>query len=499
MADIILTTLNARFSHTSLALRYLYANMGPLQKRTQIKEYVINKNNEQIVESLLEDSAKIIGFGVYIWNAADTAAIIAMIKAVRPDIYIVLGGPEASHQPLRVAMKEADFIISGEGEEVFASLCKGLLAGYEPAQRLIEAAAVDVTRIKPPYEHYSDFDLQNRYVYVESSRGCPYKCEFCLSSIDKKVRYFDFDRLLQDLQRLWDRGARDFKFIDRSFNLAAKKAAPILEFFLSKQQDYFVHFEFIPDHFPQTLKDLLARFPKGSLQLEIGIQTLSDQVAQNISRPMNKDKIEQNLRFLQENTHAHLHLDLIIGLPGQSQADFAADLDALMAMAGGEIQLGVLKKLSGTSLHRHDGPHKMVYNPHPPYDVLQTAGIDFFAMRRLKRMARFFDIFYNSGNFKQTCGLLFEDGNVYDTFSDLCERFYASMRSTYQIGLNQSARFLYGYMTDTKGYDKDKVAKLMASDLQKVGGRKLPGFLRPQAARDGQSVDKARQRQAKHG
>ncbi|MGM0534051.1 MAG: DUF4080 domain-containing protein [Campylobacterota bacterium] len=499
MADIILTTLNARFSHTSLALRSLLANMGPLQQRTQIKEYVINKNNEQIAESLLEDSPKIIGFGVYIWNVCDIAAIIAMIKAVRPDIYIVLGGPEASHKPLRVAMKEADCIISGEGEAAFADLCKKVLAGSPPNSHYLQADPVDVTKLHLPYEHYSDFDLQNRYVYVESSRGCPYKCEFCLSSIDKKVRYFDFEQLLQQLQLLWDRGARDFKFIDRTFNLAAKKAAPILEFFLSKQQDYFVHFEFIPDYFPQTLQEMLARFPKGSLQLEIGIQTLNEKVAQNISRPMNKEKIEQNLRFLQENTHAHLHLDLIIGLPGQSEADFAADLDALMAMGGGEIQLGVLKKLSGTSLHRHDGPHKMVYNPHPPYDVLQTADIDFFAMRRLKRMARFFDIFYNSGNFKQTCQLLFEDGNVYAVFSDFCERFYASMRSTYQIGLNQSARFLYGYMTDTKGYDKDKVAKLMASDLQKVSGRKLPGFLRPYACGEGHSVDKARQRQAKHG
>jgi radical SAM superfamily enzyme YgiQ (UPF0313 family) len=349
-----------------------------------------------------------------------------------------------------------------------------------------------------PYEHYSDFDLRNRYVYVESSRGCPYKCEFCLSSIDKKVRYYDFDRLLLQLRRLWDRGARDFKFIDRTFNLATKKAAPILEFFLSKKEEYFVHFEFIPDHFPVALKDMLARFPKGSLQLEIGIQTLNERVAKNISRPMRKDKIEKNLRFLQERTHAHLHLDLIIGLPGQSEADFAKDLDTLMSLSGGEIQLGVLKKLSGTTLHRHDGAYKMVYNPRPPYDVLQTADIDFMTMRRLKRMARFFDIFYNSGNFKQTCALLFADGDVYATFSDLSKRFYASMRSTYQIGLNHSAAFLYEYMTGVRGFDKDKTAKLMARDLQKVGGRKLPGFLREYATKSGAGVQKARQRQAKH-
>jgi hypothetical protein len=438
---------------------------------------------------------------VYIWNVNDIQEIIGILKSVAPHVKIVLGGPEVSFLPRRVDLEKADYFISGEGEELFYTLCKRLLNSESPPQKTFYSKGVDVKKIILPYEFYSDFDIKNRHIYIESSRGCPFECEFCLSSIDKKVRYFDFELLLKALQTLWQKGVRDFKFIDRTFNLNMKKANALIDFFLEKEEPFFLHFEFIPDSFPRQLKERLKAFAKGSLQLEIGIQTLNETVAKRINRPLNMQKIEENLHFLTTQTNAHLHLDLIIGLPGESKESFAKNLDTLMGLSQCEVQLGVLKKLSGTTLERHDGKHKMVYNQNPPYDILQTDAIDFLQMQELKRFARYFDIVYNSGKFKQTCMLWWKDKSVFDTFSRFSNYIYHTTQATHQIALERVAKILFEFLTDEEGLDREVVAKTMAADLQKVKMRKLPLFLRPYGVKTEttQESSKARKRQERHG
>lgn len=499
MSKIILTTLNARYSHSSLALRYLYANLHELRKDAVIKEFVINKNNQEIAQKLLESNPQIIGFGVYIWNAQDIRQIIDTIKAVRPHIKIILGGPEVSYAPLRVDLSSADYIISGEGETVFYELCQDILAQKQITQTFFRAPMTDLKKIELPYAHYSDFDIQNRYIYIESSRGCPFNCEFCLSSIDEKVRYFDFEQLLEQLQILWDRGARNFKFIDRTFNLNIKKAGIMMDFFLAKKEPYFLHFEFIPDSFPARLKKRLQEFPQGALQLEVGIQTLNERVAKNINRAIDITKIKQNLSFLSTKTTAHLHLDLLVGLPGESMQSFGSNLDLLMQLSSCEIQIGILKKLSGTTLYRHEKEHKMVYATQPPYDILQTDCIDYLQMQKLKRFARYWDMVYNSGNFKESIKLLYKDQSVFENFYNFCEYFYKSMQSTHQIGLQRVAKGLYDYLIHHKDLDSKSVGNVMAKDLARVQGRKLPTFLRPYAVEvDCAKIDRSKQRQQKH-
>jgi len=501
MAKIILTTLNARYSHTSLSLRYLYANLHDLRQSAEILEFVIGNNNQEIAQKLLEKNPKIIGFSVYIWNVNDIREIIGILKAVAPHVWIILGGPEVSFLPRRVDLEKADYFISGEGEELFYTLCKGLLNSQVVSQKTFYSKGVDLKKTVLPYEFYSDFDIKNRHIYIESSRGCPFECEFCLSSIDKKVRYFDFELLLGALQTLWQRGVRDFKFIDRTFNLNMKKANALIDFFLEKEEPFFLHFEFIPESFPRQLKERLKAFDKGSLQLEIGIQTLNETVAKKINRPLNIQKIEENLHFLSTQTNAHLHLDLIIGLPGESMESFAKNLDTLMRLSQCEVQLGVLKKLSGTTLERHDGKHKMVYNQNPPYDILQTDAIDFLQMQELKRFARYFDIVYNSGKFKQTCLLWWKEGCVFDPFYRFSKYIYQVTQATHKIALERVAKVLYDFLVTEEGLDKKVVAQTMAADLQKVKMRKLPLFLREfaVAATADESGTKARIRQAHHG
>lgn len=484
LPDIILTTLNARYTHSAIGLRYLLANMGDLQIQSIIREFTINDNIQDITEQLLANRPKIIGIGVYIWNALQTAELITTLKQVSPETIIILGGPEISHAPIRVNFDAADFIIQGEGDVVFGELCRAILNGLTPGERIIRAPLPDLDTIKLPYDFYSDEDIAHRYIYVEASRGCPFLCEFCLSSMDKKVRNFDVEMILEHLETLWQRGVRSFKFIDRTFNLNIKIASRLLDFFLEKcaspGDPCFVHFEVIPDHFPDALKGRISKFPPASLQLEIGIQTLNPDVAKNIHRNLKPKKIEQNIRFLERDTSAHMHLDLIVGLPGETLESFGENLNKLCAMTSSEIQIGILKKLSGTSLHRHDERYGMVYADRPPYDILKNNLLSFEEIQQMKRFARFWDLFYNSGNFKQCIRLLWPDGDVFRAFHAFSLWIYGETRSTWKISLERLAELLFNYLIE-QDHDPDTLAKTMLTDLLKLEGRKIPSFLKPYA------------------
>ena len=476
MKNIILTTLNARYSHTSLALRYLYANLKELKENAKILEFVINSSNQTIAEQILEHKPKIVGIAVYIWNATDVAELVQTIKKVSPETIVVLGGPEVSYKPLRVNFDMADYIITGEGEVSFYNLCKDILDGNCKEPRVINSPKVDLENIVLPYDDYTDFDIKNRHIYVEMARGCPFECEFCLSSIDTKMRYLSIEVFLEQLDKLWLRGARNFKFIDRTFNIKISYAKAILNYFLEKEEEYFLHFEVIPDNFPQELRELIKKFKAGSLQLEVGIQTLNLDVAKEIHRNLRIDKIKDNLKFLSQETHAHMHIDLIIGLPSETIESFGKNLDLLYTLSTGEIQVGILKKLSGTTLDRHDKIYGMVYSDLPPYDILKNDLISFEQMQELKRFARFWDIVYNSGNFQKTTALLFEDGKVFENFYNLSKWLYRRSESTYKISLDRMAEFLFEYMSAK--FDKEKIANIILEDVMKVGGRKIPPFLK---------------------
>jgi len=475
---ILLTTLNARYAHSAIGLRYIFANMRELQSASEICEFTISDNIQDIAEQLLSRQPAIIGIGVYIWNARECSELVRTIKLISPETILVLGGPEVSYTPLRQNYDGADYIIQGEGDTAFYDLANAVLNGLRPAQRVIQAPMADLDTIVLPYDYYTDDDVAHRYVYVEASRGCPFLCEFCLSSIDKKVRNIDTDALLLALEKLWQRGVRSFKFIDRTFNLNVKIASRLLDFFLEKQP-CFVHFEVIPDHFPDALKERIARFPPAALQLEIGIQTLNTEVADRIHRNLKMDKIRENIAFLEHKTSAHMHLDLIVGLPGETLASFGDNLNRLCAMANSEIQIGILKKLSGTSLHRHDEAFGMVYSDQPPYDILKNNLLSFADIQQMKRFSRFWNLYYNNGNFKQSLPLLWPDGDVYEQFAAFSIWVYQQTNSTWQISLDRLASLLFDYLCDEQGHEREPVAALLIGDIMTLKGRKMPRCLQP--------------------
>lgn len=480
MKKIILTTLNSRFTHTSIALRYLYANLKELQDDAMILEFSINDAVQSITEKLLAHRPEIIGIGVYIWNVSEVSELIHLIKKVSPQTKIILGGPEVSHEPFRVNLDSADFIIQGEGDLAFYELCVKIF-NNSANEKIVKMSMPSLKNIELPYRFYTDDDIKNRYIYVEASRGCPFECEFCLSSMDEKVRAFDLEKLLEEFELLWQRGARNFKFIDRTFNLNIKTANRLLDFFLAKEPPYFAHFEVVPDHFPDSLKTKIALFPEGALQLEIGIQTLNPQIAENISRPLKIDKIKDNIRFLQEHTHAHMHLDLIVGLPGETLESFGSNLDELVNLSNSEIQIGILKKLSGTYINRHDIECEMIYSDIPPYDVLQTSTLSFADIQTMKRFARFWDLTYNSGNFKKSVRLIWQDGSVFENFYDFSIWVYSRTDSTWQISLQRLGELLFQYLSEIKKIDAPFVAKNMLEDMMKIKGRAVPSYLKKYA------------------
>ncbi|MFC2135872.1 DUF4080 domain-containing protein [Bacteroidota bacterium] len=481
MLKILLTTINAKYTHASLGLRYLYANLNELQKVSEIIEFIPTQNINEMAEKLLSRKPKIIGIGVYIWNAYATGQLVNLIKKISPDVMIVLGGPEVSHLPLRVDFSCADYFIQGEGDIEFYNLCKKLLDENNPSQKFIRTEPVNIDRIDLPYEYYCEEDIKNRVIYVEASRGCPFSCEFCLSSIDRSVRYFDSDLIISELEKLWERGVRKFKFVDRTFNLNIDSIITIFDFFLGKAPPYLAHFEVIPDNFSNSLKEIIKEFPPASLQLEIGIQTLNPGIADNISRKIDVEKILDNIRFLANETSAHLHLDLIVGLPGESIESFGNNLNTLVKLTDAEIQIGILKKLSGTTINRHDEKYKMIYSDLPPYEIIMNNLVSFEMMQKMKRFARFWDLIYNSGNFRSSAQVIWKTKDVFGGFYDFSEWLYSKTGSTWQISLNRLAELLFIYLTEVIKLSKEKVAETIGADLLRFPGRKLPSFIKDYA------------------
>lgn len=477
MADIVLSTLNSRFSHASLGMRYLLANMGDLAPNTQLAEFVINQRPLDIVERLLALEPRIVGFGVYIWNIEETTRVVAQLKQVRPDITIVLGGPEVSHelesQPI---LRFVDHVITGPGDVSFAKLCRSLLHGPKPLQKIIAGEQVPLAQLQFPYHLYSDQDLAHRLVYVEASRGCPFKCEFCLSSLDKTSLPFPLDAFLEQLQQLYDRGARTFKFVDRTFNLNIKSSLRILDFFLQRlTPDLFVHFEVIPDHLPDSLKQAIAQFPEGVLQLEIGIQTFNPEVQALISRKQDNAKSEANLRWLSQHSRAHIHSDLIAGLPGEDLDSFAAGFNRLWSLGPQEIQLGILKRLKGTPIARHTQAFDMRYNPLPPYNILSNRDMDFVTLQRLNRFARYWDLIGNSGRFANTLPLILGD-QPFERFMEFSDWLWCYSKQTYQIALERLYDLVYTWLSKQASV-LASLSDLLTEDYRSTGARGAPAFL----------------------
>ncbi|MDR1220400.1 MAG: B12-binding domain-containing radical SAM protein [Treponema sp.] len=461
MSAILLATINAKWIHPSLALRLLKANLGEYEHEAEILEFAIRQPFSEKLEAILETNPRILGLSVAIWNHTATRELLEAAVQIwgqrRP--IVVLGGPEASSLDEDAPLfKCADYVVRGEGEIVFRELCSCILKGSGAEAsvttipsalivhgKFIVAKPVDLAAIDPGCRLYTQEDLTRKLTYVEASRGCPFGCEFCMSSLDKNVRFFPLAPFLENMEDLFQRGAHTFKFLDRTFNIDMLRAASILEFFLARleqarQARHCVHFEMIPSSFPIELRALLMRFPQNSLRLEVGIQTFNARTSLLINRKSDPEKEVENLVFLREKTSAIIHADLIAGLPGEDFASFANGFNRLLLALSGanrggvhenrenrmEIQLGILKCLPGTPLARRAKELGLCFSESPPYEALETSTLSRQELDRIKNFARFWEILVNRN---AICGAALFSGsaNIFDSFmyiaSKLRERF----------------------------------------------------------------------------
>lgn len=501
---IVLATLNARWSHASMGLRCLRANLGRFRERSVIREFTIDQPTLRIVEALLADQPRIIGLGVYIWNLRQTEQVVEVLKALHPEIVIVCGGPELSYGSDHSSLDQlADCIVSGEGEEAFRQICATVLDGGLPPQR-VRGGKPDLQTIALPYGEYSDHDLAHRIIYVEASRGCPFTCEFCLSSMDDQVRSIDLSRFLAAMDDLIGRGCRTFKFVDRTFNLKPSTCTSILNFFLERwpkeadgrllaplsqrqmdggtprNQAFFLHFEMVPDRLPEAIKALISRFPPGAIQFEVGIQSLTPAVGTLISRRMDPVKTAANLRYLRDGGLVHVHADLIVGLPGESPESFLASYDQLYAMGPDEIQVGILKLLRGTPISRHVAEYGMVFNRQPPYDLLASHAFPFAVMQRFKRFARYHDVFVNSGRFVATVDrIVASNESPAAALMAFSEWLWESTGQEHQLALTRQYDLLLDYLFALGLSEEDALAVLVSDALASGNKRGIPPRLRP--------------------
>ena len=481
---VVLATLNAKYIHASLGLRYLLANMdvhgGPgLRARTQLREFVIQQRPTQIVEELLALDPEVIGLGIYIWNVVETTQVVRLLKTLRPDIRIVLGGPEVSFETGEQEIcRLADHVITGWGDVSFPKLCRALLDGHQPLMKVIAGEQPALEALTLPYAEYTAEDLAKRLLYVEASRGCPFKCEFCLSSLDKTAWAFELDLFMAEMEALYQRGARNFKFVDRTFNLKVENSVRILQFFLDRMApDLFVHFEVVPDSLPDRLKALIAQFPAGSLQFEVGIQSFNPEVQQRISRKQDNAKTADNLRWLVNESRAHVHADLIFGLPGETLESFAAGFDRLHELAPHEIQFGILKRLRGTPITRHTAGFAMAYDPQTPYTILQNSTIDFATMQRINRFARYWEMVANSGRFARGLTLLLAPGSAFQQFLAFSDWLWQSTGKTHEFALEKLVDLLFEHLTSVCALHPDAVRQALLADYQASGARARPKCL----------------------
>ncbi|WP_261302521.1 B12-binding domain-containing radical SAM protein [Paenibacillus andongensis] len=433
---VLVSTLNAKFIHTSLALRYLKA-FCEKDFDVEITEYTIKDPVMNVVSDIYQKAPDVLGFSCYIWNIEETITIIKMIKKIRPDLLIMLGGPEVSYDTeyWMNRIPEVDFIVMGEGEETFHQLLTEISTTrkyhfvYGLAYRKGEEVVLMPGRpklklddIPSPHRFAEDVpSLANRVVYFETSRGCPFSCQFCLSSIEVGVRYFDMERTKSDLLYLIDSGAKLIKFVDRTFNIKRDYAMEIFEFLIANHRGTVFQFEITADIMrPEVLDYLAENAPPGTFRFEIGVQSTNDTTNDLVQRRQNFFKLSRTVSKVKNSLKIDQHLDLIAGLPEEDYNSFRKTFNDVFELGPEELQLGFLKMLRGTGMRNDAHKYGYVYMDHAPYEILGNDILPFTDLIRIKRVEDVLEKYWNAHRMDHTVKYLIakEFSSAFDFFQE---------------------------------------------------------------------------------
>lgn len=470
--NVVLSTLNSKFIHSSLALRYLKAYGEAHGQAYDIVEYTINMPVLHILSDITEHDIDILGFACYIWNIEMTLHVVDMVKAVRPDIKIVLGGPEVSFtaDELLERCPNIDYIVQGEGEEAFHDLVTALQLGNDGLDPVIpgvrgrrdgsilgsaEAVEVrDLSTIPFPYTEEDMEDLEHKIIYYESSRGCPFSCQYCLSGNKNTVRFFPQERTLEELQWFIDHGVKQVKFVDRTFNCAPHHHRPLMEFMRDSDTDMNFHLEMEPELMTEWETNILCETPPGRIQIEVGVQSTHKKTLDAINRYNDWPYIQKSIRPIIQAGRTHVHMDLIVGLPHEDFKRFGQSFNDLFSLQPHALQIGFLKLLKGSGVRRMR-EYKYVADPLAPYEVLSTHVLPYDDVRFLKYFEDVFERFYNSERFRTTFGYIGQQlihGET-DAFTYFCDMTRAWLKEgNHKVNLKDidQIEFLYRFLL-TKG------------------------------------------------
>ncbi|MBU9711448.1 B12-binding domain-containing radical SAM protein [Evansella tamaricis] len=435
--NIVVTTLNAKYIHTCLALRLLKSYSAP-EYDVDMVEYTIKDPDLNVVSDLYVRKPDVIGFSCYIWNIEKTIQIVKMLKKVLPHTKIVLGGPEVSYDTeyWLKRVPEVDFIVKGEGEETFKQLLHQIETdhkynhiaglGFREGDNVTMTPPrpnLDITKIPTPYRFKEDLaSLGNRVIYFETSRGCPFQCQFCLSSIEVGVRYYDIEKVKSDLLFLINSGAKLIKFIDRTFNIKRDYALEIFQFLIDNHGGCEFQFEITADIMrPEVLDFLNKNAPKGIFRFEIGVQSTNDLTNDLVKRRQNFSKLARTVTMVKEGKKIDQHLDLIAGLPEEDYNSFKKTFNDVFALRPEELQLGFLKMLRGTGMRAMADKYKYKYMDHAPYEILSNNVLTFDELTRIKRAEDILEKFWNDHRLDYTVEYLID--HVFETPFDFFQRF----------------------------------------------------------------------------
>ena len=463
MKKLLLTTLNSKYIHSSLSIRYLNEYIKDLDISIQIEEFTINQNNDYITSEIFKMDVDIVAFSCYIWNIEEILDISKRLKLVKPDIDIILGGPEVSFEmeDILKSNKQIDYIIYGEGEETLREFIKNYdnsefdyingLAFRDYCDIKVNPSRSPIKNldgIPSPFENVDLNIFKNKIVYYESSRGCPFNCKFCLSSTLNGVRFFSLDRVKRDLKKLIDADVKQVKFVDRTFNTNKEFAMEIMRFIINNNdKDINFHFEVTAHLLDDEMLDFLKDVKEGLFQFEIGVQSTNEKTIQAIGRTTNFERLKYVVKTINSYKNIHQHLDLIVGLPFEDYDTFKNSFNDVYNLQPEKLQLGFLKLLKGSELRNREEKYGFKYINKPPYEVMENNYMDYSSILKLKTVEELVEKYGNELNFKNTIKYIINNyfETPFDFYESLAEYWEKNEYNKVSHSLKKLYKILYKY------------------------------------------------------
>lgn len=498
--NTVICALNSQYIHSSLAPWCLLAGVnayGQSGITAQVIEGTINDNMENVAQRIIAQNPRAVGFCCYIWNITATQKLIRLVKDRLPDTVVILGGPEVSYNAEAVLREEplVNYIISGEGEKPFALLLNALYSGENTenipgvCSRCEDGVIISepyIPQDEPPTPYTPEYfhALNGRIAYLETSRGCPYSCAFCLSGRCGNVRFFDLERAKKEMLLLANSGAQTVKLVDRTFNANRKRSNELFQFIIKHYGKEIpagvcFHFEIAGDLLDDETLRLLSTAPVGAMQLEIGLQSFYDKTLEAIHRKTDVEHLKRNIVRLVANGNMHIHIDLIAGLPYEDLNRFAQSFNTAYVLRPNMLQLGFLKLLYGAPMREQPEAFPCSYSPEPPYEVTETPWLSRQELQQLHRMEDALERLFNSGRFRRTLEYVLKQSDLspFELFSKFGE--YASEQETEHISLDDYTALAYEYFGGLAGVDKKVLRDVMVCDrLATNSTGRLPAVLR---------------------